>query len=194
MAELRSVCVYCGSSNTVDEAYFQLSRELGAEIAGRGIRMVYGGGQVGLMGASAHAAHEAGGEVLGVIPRFLTEREGVYTAIEHRVVETMHERKQMMFDESDAFIVLPGGIGTLEEVIETLSWIRLGLHRKPVAFLSENDYWAPLLTLLDHQVEENFTPPEFREIILHAGNAKEALDMVIQSARDFGLLAGNIPV
>jgi len=194
MAELRSVCVYCGSSDTVDARYFELSRALGGAMAERGVRLVYGGGNVGLMGAAARAAHEAGGRVLGVIPRFLTEREGLYTDIEHRVVETMHERKQLMFDESDAFIVLPGGIGTLEEVVETLSWVRLGLHRKPVAFLSHNGYWTPLLDLVDHQIEEGFTPAEFRDVILQARDAAEAIDVLERAAREFDSRETLIPM
>lgn len=179
MPELRSVCVYCGSSDTVDAAYFDLARALGKAMAERGTRLVYGGGRVGLMGAVASAAHEHGGEVLGVIPNFLLKREVVFEAVEHRVVDTMHERKQIMFDEADAFIVLPGGIGTLEEAVETLSWMRLGLHQKPMAFLAEDDYWSPLFSLIEHIIEGRFSPAALRDLMIDAhdpGTVLEHLD------------------
>lgn len=176
MNTIGSVCVYCGSSEEIAPAYFRLATDLGIEIAARGVRMVYGGGGVGLMGAAARAAHESGGEVLGVIPRFLIARERAFDAVEHRIVETMHERKRMMFDESDAFIVAPGGIGTLEEAVETLSWMRLGLHRKPMAFLAEDDYWRPFFHLIDHVVEAGFSPTAFRDLIIDARSPAQALD------------------
>jgi len=135
MSKLKSVCVYCGSSNLVDPAYLELATLMGQAIAKRGIRLVYGGGNVGLMGASSRAAHEAGGEVLGIMPHFLTKWEKPNPAFETRMVETMHERKWGLFAESDAFIVLPGGIGTLEEVVETLSWQRLELTASPLCSL-----------------------------------------------------------
>ena len=112
---IRSICVYCGSSNTTKPAYLDLATRFGTALALRGLRLVYGGGAVGLMGRCAQAAHEAGGEVLGIMPRFLERREITYQAVPHRMVDTMHERKHIMFEESDAFVVLPGGIGTLEE-------------------------------------------------------------------------------
>lgn len=158
---LRSVCVYCGSSETTKPEYLDLATRFGQALAARGMRMVYGGGAVGLMGRCAKAAHEAGGDVLGIMPRFLERREITYEAVPHRMVDTMHERKFMMFEESDAFVVLPGGIGTLEEAVETLSWRRLDLHRKPVVFLSEDDFWAPFFALLQHTVDANLTPASF---------------------------------
>lgn len=182
MSAIRSVCVYCGSADAVAPAYHHLAEALGAEIALRGVRMVYGGGGVGLMGSCARAAHEAGGKVLGVIPRFLVAKERMYDAVEHRVVETMHDRKQIMFEESDAFIVAPGGVGTLEEAVETLSWMRLGLHRKPMAFLAEDFYWAPFFDLIDHQVREGFNPPAFRDLIIDARSPAQAMDALSASA------------
>jgi hypothetical protein len=176
MDVIRSVCVYCGSADAVAPSYVRLAEALGVELADRGVRMVYGGGGVGLMGAAARAAHGAGGAVLGVIPQFLVERERAYDAVEHRIVATMHERKQIMFDESDAFIVAPGGIGTLEEAVETLSWMRLGLHRKPMAFLAEDDYWRPFFHLIDHVVEAGFSPAGFRDLIIDARSPAQALD------------------
>src|ERR1700741_5429999 len=127
---VRSVCVYCGSSDATKPEYLDLASRFGAALAARGLRLVYGGGAVGLMGRCARAAHEAGGQVLGVMPRFLERREITYEAVQHRMVDTMHERKHIMFEESDAFVVLPGGVGTLEEAVETLSWARLNLHAK----------------------------------------------------------------
>jgi len=182
MSTIRSICVYCGSSDAVAPAYIRLGETLGAELAARGVRMVYGGGGVGLMGVCARAAHEAGGEVLGVIPRFLVAKERMYEAVEHRVVETMHDRKRIMFDESDAFIVAPGGIGTLEEAVETLSWMRLGLHRKPMAFLAEDGYWAPFFDLIDHTVAQGVTPAAFRDLIIDARSPAQALGALDGSA------------
>lgn len=176
MSGIRSVTVYCGSSNTVDEDYLELARELGREIAGRGWRLVYGGGNVGLMGQTATAAHEAGGKVLGVMPSFLKSVEGILDTVEHQIVDTMHERKQILFDEADAFVVLPGGIGTLEEAVETLSWAKLSLHRKPMAFLARNAYWRPFFHLIDHIIEDKFAPESFRDLIAETRTPTEALE------------------
>ncbi|WP_395942382.1 TIGR00730 family Rossman fold protein, partial [Brevundimonas aurantiaca] len=129
-----SVCLFCGSSDRADPAYIQAARDFGRATAEAGWRLVYGGGGVGLMGASARGAHEAGGRVLGIMPAFLRSRERLFDEVETVVVTSMHERKQLMYDQSDAFVVAPGGIGTLEEVVELLSWKRLDLHQKPVVF------------------------------------------------------------
>ncbi|MEL6324911.1 MAG: TIGR00730 family Rossman fold protein, partial [Pseudomonadota bacterium] len=166
MDSLKSICVYCGSSNDVEPRYLVLARELGRALAKSDLRLVYGGGGVGLMGACASSAHEAGGDVLGIIPRFLLQKEKIFEAVEHRIVEDMHTRKNMMFEESDAFIVLPGGIGTLEEAVEILSWARLGLHAKPMAFLDENGFWDPFFELMDHIIDGQFTPAEFRDLLV----------------------------
>jgi len=165
---VRSVCVYCGSSETTKPEYLDLATRFGAALAANGLRLVYGGGAVGLMGRCARAAHEAGGEVLGIMPRFLERREIVYADVPHRMVDTMHERKHIMFEESDAFVVLPGGIGTLEEAVETLSWRRLDLHKKPVVFLSEDDFWAPFFTLMQHTIDANLTPAAFNDAVAYA--------------------------
>lgn len=165
---IRSVCVYCGSSETTRPEYLDLATRFGAALAARRLRLVYGGGAVGLMGRCARAAHEAGGEVLGIMPRFLERREIVFEAVPHRMVDTMHERKHIMFDESDAFVVLPGGIGTLEEAVETLSWRRLDLHRKPVVFLSEDDFWEPFFALMQHTIDANLTPASFHDAVVNA--------------------------
>ena len=182
MPGIKSVTVYCGSSNTVDASYLDLARRLGKAIAARGWRLVYGGGSVGLMGQVAVSCHEAGGKVLGIMPRFLQNLEGHLEIVEHRIVETMHERKQILFDEADAFVVLPGGIGTLEEAIETLSWAKLSLHRKPMAFLSENGYWAPFFDLIDHVIEGKFAPASFRNLIAEAFTPEDALEALVTRA------------
>jgi uncharacterized protein (TIGR00730 family) len=172
---IRSVCVYCGSSNRVRTAYMRLATELGRTLAQHDRRLVYGGGGVGLMGACARAAHGDGGHVLGIMPRFLLQKEHVFDEVEHRIVDDMHTRKQMMFDESDAFIVLPGGIGTLEEAVEMLSWARLGLHAKPMAFLDEDGFWSPFFDLMDHIIDGKFTPEEFRANLVHVDTPEAAL-------------------
>lgn len=170
---LGSVCVYCGSSETTKPAYLDLATRFGKALAERGLRMVYGGGSIGLMGRCAKAAHAAGGDVLGVMPRFLERREIVLQDVPHHMVDTMHERKHIMFEQSDAFVVLPGGIGTLEEAVEVLSWARLNLHAKPVVFLSEDEFWAPFFQLIKHTVDANLTPPAFAQSIQQASTVEE---------------------
>lgn len=172
---LRSVCVYCGSSDTTRPDYLDLATRLGNELAARKLRLVYGGGGFGLMGRAARAVRDNGGDVLGVMPRFLAQREGAFDGIPTVMVDTMHERKRILFEESDGFVVLPGGIGTLEEVVETLSWRRLDLHTKPVVFLSEDDFWAPLFHLFQHTIDANLTPPSFNEAILSVNNIDDCL-------------------
>ena len=175
MTKLTSICVYCGSSNDVLPGYLKLAEELGQTLARKGLRLVYGGGGVGLMGACARAVHAEGGDVLGIMPRFLLQKERIYDDVPHEIVEDMHTRKQRMFDESDAFIVLPGGIGTLEEAVEMLSWARLGLHSKPMAFLDEDDFWSPFFELMDHIIDGKFTPQEFRAALVHSDTPEMAI-------------------
>ena len=158
----KSVCVYCASSNAADPAYLEAAERFGAILAENGVRLVYGGGGVGLMGATARGAQRAGGKVLGVMPAFLTGREMLYAEVETLVVQSMHERKQIMFEQSDAFAILPGGIGTLEEIVELMSWRRLELHRKPMVFFSPDGFWDPLFSLMDHTIDQNLTPAWFR--------------------------------
>ncbi|MBO9502344.1 TIGR00730 family Rossman fold protein [Brevundimonas sp. A19_0] len=172
----RSVCLFCGSSETADPKYTEAARAFGEGVAGRGWRLVYGGGGVGLMGASARGAHAAGGRVLGVMPEFLRSRERLFDDVETLVVGSMHERKQIMYDESDAFVVAPGGIGTLEEVIELLSWKRLDLHGKPVIFLDIDGFWQTLFRLMEHTVEAGMTPPSFLQAWTVCRTVDEALD------------------
>jgi uncharacterized protein (TIGR00730 family) len=160
---LQSVCVFCGSSDEADPDFLADAAAVGAVIARAGLRLIYGGGGVGLMGACARGARDAGGAVLGVIPDFLTGRERPLSDVETIVVTSMHERKQIMFERSDGFIVLPGGVGTLEEVVELLSWRRLDLHTKPVVFHNPKNYWRLLFELFDHTVAQNLTPAAFMD-------------------------------
>ena len=156
-----SVCVYCASSEASPPEMIAAAARFGEILAGEGVRLVYGGGGVGLMGACARAAHDAGGEVLGVIPGFLTLREVAFTRVETVVVDNMHQRKMRMFEEADAFAVLPGAIGTLEEVIELLSWRRLGLHAKPIVFYNPAGFWNPLFAMFDQLIGMKLLPAEF---------------------------------
>lgn len=159
----RSVCLFCGSADAVDAKYVQAAADFGRKAAQAGWRLVYGGGGVGLMGSAARAAHLAGGRVLGVMPGFLRSRERLFDEVETLVVTSMHERKQIMYDQSDAFVVAPGGIGTLEEVVELLSWKRLDLHGKPVIFLNVDGFWDTFFDLMRHSVSSGFTPESFLE-------------------------------
>ena len=161
MPGLTTLCVYCASSQRTDSRYRDTAALLGRSAAERGIGIVYGGGHVGLMGALADAALAAGGRVTGVIPEHLMTRElGHRSVTELVVVESMHERKRRMFELSDAFAILPGGLGTLDETFEMLTWRQLGLHDKPIVLLDDRGYWRPLLDLIAHQVAENFVQPE----------------------------------
>src|ERR1700761_8031044 len=158
---LKSVCVFCGSSDAAKPAWLAAARDLGHALAAAKLRLVYGGGGVGLMGACARGAHEAGGAVLGIIPDFLVGKERALEEVEHVIVRSMHERKQKFFEESDGFVILPGGIGTLEEIVELLSWRRLDLHHMPVVFYSPDGFWEPLFALFQHTVDAKLTPPSF---------------------------------
>jgi uncharacterized protein (TIGR00730 family) len=177
-----SVCVFCGSSDAADPAFLRAAADLGRSVAQADLQLVYGGGGVGLMGACALAAHEAGGRVLGIIPDFLVGRERALETVEHVVVNSMHERKMMMFERSDAFVVLPGGIGTLEEVIELLSWRRLDLHAKPVVFFNPDGFWQPLFDLFQHTVDARLTPAAFMD----AWTAVSAIEDVVPALNSTG--------
>ena len=177
-SDIKSVCVYCGSSFGADPIYRQAALDLGQVLAGAGLRMIYGGGGVGLMGETARAVHDAGGKVLGIMPQFLRTREILYDDVETRVVANMHERKMMMFEESDAFIVLPGGVGTLEEVIELQSWRRLDLHKKPIIFLNINGFWNPFFALIEHTIKAEFTPVSFRSTYVSVASVEEVLPAI----------------
>jgi uncharacterized protein (TIGR00730 family) len=160
---IESICVYCGSSDAVDPALLAAAAELGRTLAQEGLRLVYGGGRVGLMGACAKAAHAARGRVFGVMPEFLRQHEILYDVVETKVVRSMHERKMAMFEASDAFIILPGGVGTLEEAIELLSWRRLDLHRKPIVFFNPDGFWDHLFAFLHQTIALKLAPEAFAE-------------------------------
>ena len=177
MPDLTSICVYAGSSPGARPAYAQAARDLGESIARRGMGLVYGGGDVGLMKVVADAAMAAGGSVTGIIPRTLLEREIGHGALnELLVVESMHERKLAMAERSGAFVALPGGIGTVEELVEVLTWTQLGVHDKPCAVLDVEGYWQPLIALLDHAVTERFLSPKHRKMLLSGTDAEALLD------------------
>jgi uncharacterized protein (TIGR00730 family) len=165
MPNIRRLCVYCGSSGAVDRQYRAAATELGTRLAAAGIGVVFGGGRIGLMGLLADAALAAGGEVIGVIPARLRDAELAHPgATELLVVESMHERKRVMAEKADAFAILPGGIGTLDEMFETVSWKQLGLHGKPILLADIGGYWASLRALLDDIVTKGFAQPEAREL------------------------------
>jgi uncharacterized protein (TIGR00730 family) len=167
--QLKSVCVYCGSTTGSVPIYAEVAAGVGRALAESGIRVVYGGGRVGLMGIVADAAVAAGGEVVGVIPAALDQREVAHTGLtELHIVETMHQRKAMMAEFSDAFLTLPGGLGTLEELFETLTWSQLGIHRKPVGLINVEAYFDPLLAMLDQFVVRGFLRQEHRDLLLEA--------------------------
>lgn len=160
MAVVKRLCVYCGSSGRVDETYRAAATRFGALLARARIELVYGGGRVGLMGLVADAVLADGGRVTGIIPSHLHDQEVGHSGIsELIVVENMHERKKLMFDLSDAFAVLPGGLGTLDETFEIITWRQLKLHDKPVIIVNVTGYWTPLKSLLDHAVDTGFAPP-----------------------------------
>lgn len=181
MAKLASLCVYCGSSTSVRPVYLEAAAELGQRAARRGIRIVFGGGRVGLMGAVADAALEAGGKVHGIIPRHLDDYEiGHRGTTELEIVESMHVRKMRMFEESDAFCILPGGFGTLDETFEMVTWVQLGLHEKPIVLVNVEGFWDPLLELVHHQIAENFIRPEHSGIIRVVDRVEQVFDAVAE--------------
>jgi uncharacterized protein (TIGR00730 family) len=164
---MRHLCVFCGSSPGLRPTYIEAARRLGTMLAGSGITVVFGGGSVGLMGALADATLSAGGKVIGVIPRGLVGRELGHGALtELRIVDSMHDRKAVMSELADAFIVLPGGAGTMEEFFEVWSWAQLGIHRKPCGILNVDGYFDPLLAFLDWMVSEGFLRPQHRAMVL----------------------------
>lgn len=160
MTNIRSVCVYCGSGNGIDPAYVATAEALGRAFAQRGIRLVYGGGSIGLMGTVARGALANGGQVTGIIPQFLRDREVMLLEVDELIVTgDMHERKRLMFERADAFVALPGGIGTLEEVVEMMTWAQLGRHAKPIVLVNVNDFWSPLVHLIEHMRAQAFIRP-----------------------------------
>lgn len=171
------VCVFCGSSAGIRPEYAEAARALGVELARRRLGLVYGGGSVGIMGILADSAMAAGAEVIGVIPRPLASRELAHAGLtELKLVDSMHERKAAMAALADGFLALPGGLGTLEETLEILTWAQLGIHAKPVAALNTAGYWDGLIRLLGHAAAEGFVRSEYAGLMLFADEPAEALD------------------
>ena len=181
---ISSLCVFCGSSGRVAAVYREAAAELGAAIARRGLRLVYGGGRIGLMGLLADASLAAGGQVVGVIPEFLRGLEVAHTGLtEIRVVPTMHDRKRAMFELADAFVVLPGGLGTLDETIEIVTWKQLGLHDKAVVLIDVGGFWRRLRGLMDGIVAEGFAHPEHAGLWTTVDSIGAALEAVQSAPR-----------
>ena len=173
MAKLKKVCVYCGSGPGIDPAYAQAARTLGRTMAEESIELVYGGGSIGLMGIIAQSILDHGGRVTGIIPEFLKEREVMLDDVQELIVtQDMHERKRKMFDSAHAFVALPGGIGTLEELVEMLTWAQLGRHKKPILLANINGFWNPLQVLLDHMRKEEFIRSGM-EVLFHSADRAE---------------------
>jgi uncharacterized protein (TIGR00730 family) len=174
--KLSSICVFCGANPGSRPLYLETARHLGVTLAQRGIDLVYGGSNIGLMHELAEAALGAGGRVIGVIPRLLVEREQAHRGLtELHVVDSMHQRKALMEQRADAFIALPGGLGTLDEMFEMLSWSQLGLHAKPCGLLNVNGYYDKLVAFLDHATQEAFLRPQFRARALVEDNVEKLL-------------------
>jgi uncharacterized protein (TIGR00730 family) len=183
MSEINAVCVYCGSSAGSDPIFSEAAAEFGKILAENGVRLVYGGGSVGLMGALAKAVISHGGTAMGIIPEFLTTRERPRRLNQDLIVtRDMHERKRAMFDHADAFVALPGGIGTLEELVEQLTWAQLGRHRKPILVANISRYWDPLLTLVAHMRQRGFLPASLPVNFQVAERVEDILPMLRQAA------------
>jgi hypothetical protein len=175
---IKRICVFCGSNSGAREVYGEQARALGRAMAERGIGLVYGGGGIGMMGAVANAVIEARGEVIGVIPYALASKERARHDVDMRVVNTMHERKAMMAELSDAFIAMPGGFGTLEEMMETITWGQLGIHQKPVGLLNVAGYYDPLLAMIDRAIEEGFILSRYRNLFVASSGVDELFDLM----------------
>lgn len=175
MAAIKRLCVYCASSRGIEEIHAEAAMQLGTRLAEAGIELVYGGGRVGLMGLIADAALRRNGRVTGVIPSHLRDRELAHPNARLVVVGSMHERKQRMFELADAFVTLPGGLGTLDETIEIVTWKQLGLHDKPIVIVDIGGYWAPLSALIEHTIAHGFTAPAARGFFRVVGTVDEVL-------------------
>ena len=183
MATIKKICVYCGSGPGSDPAFVEASRAFGKAMGENGIGLVYGGGAIGLMGEIANAVLDHGGEAVGIIPKFLVNRERAMLRGEVVIVQDMHERKQLMFEHADAFVALPGGVGTLEEVVEQMTWAQLGRHKKPILLANIKNFWDPLCKLLDHMESLQFIRPGLQVNYLVADKADEILPKLQAAAR-----------
>lgn len=177
----QSVCVFCGSRMGNNPLYVENAQDIGTLLAQNSLRLVYGAGDVGLMGAVANATQDAGGDVFGVIPTHLLALEvGKTDLTQFIITENMHERKKLMFMNSDAIITLPGGAGSLDELFEVLTWAQLGQHSKPMFLLNTAGYWDPLISLIDHQIESGFADPSFRDLLQDFNTVEALMDKLLQ--------------
>jgi len=184
MSTIQSICVYCASGPGTNPAFVEAAKSFGRILAENGIRLVYGGGSVGLMGAIAESVLAHGGAVTGVIPDFLVNREHMLVSVQERIItRDMHERKRVMFERADAFVALPGGVGTLEELVEQMTWAQLGRHKKPILILNVARFWDPLCALLDHMEELEFIRRGMTVKYLAAERVEEILPRLIEAAR-----------
>ena len=184
MSTIKSICVYCASGPGNNPAFMEAATQLGRILAHNGIRLVYGGGSVGLMGALAEAVLDHGGTVTGVIPDFLVNREHMLVRVQERIITPdMHERKRVMFERADAFVALPGGVGTLEELVEQLTWAQLGRHKKPILILNSAGFWDPLCTLIEQMEEIDFIRAGMTVNLLVAERVEEILPKLFEAAR-----------
>ena len=184
MSQIRKVCVYCGSGPGADPAFAAAARAFGRILAQNKVRLVFGGGAIGLMGEIADAVLDHGGDVTGIIPEFLKNREIALKRAQEMIITTsLHQRKQLMFEHADAFVALPGGIGTLEEVVEQLTWAQLGRHKKPILLANINGFWDPLRILLEHMTELKFIRPGLSVRYLVADRVDDILPMLNEAAR-----------
>ncbi len=185
MSSIRKTCVYCGTQEGHNPQYLAGAATLGRSFAKAGVSLVYGGASIGVMGALARAALDAGGHVTGIIPEFLTERESAFADVSELVVtDSMHERKQLMFDMADSFVALPGGIGTLEELVEMLTWFQLGQHEKPIVLGNISNFWAPFIELIEHMHEEGFITNEAQVHYKIASRTEDILPLLEERARE----------
>jgi len=182
MTEIRTVCVYCGSGPGTNPRFIESATALGRIFAENGVRLVYGGGSLGMMGAVARAVLDHGGNVTGIIPDFLVKKEVMMPLKDLIVTPDMHERKRLMFEHSDAFVAMPGGVGTLEELVEQLTWKQLGRHAKPVLLADIDGFWEPLFALLSHMQETEFIRPGFSIDVLKAERVEDILPMLRKAA------------
>ena len=183
MSTIKRICVYCGSGPGSDPAFAEAARTFGTILAKNGIGLVYGGGAVGLMGEIAGAMLEHDGEVIGIIPAFLKKREHANPRVNLIVTRDMHESKQRMFEEADAFVALPGGVGTLEEVVEQMTWAQLGRHKKPILLANIKRFWDPLCVLLNHMEELHFIRPGLAVNYLEAERVEDILPMLMEAVQ-----------
>jgi uncharacterized protein (TIGR00730 family) len=186
---IRTVCVYCGSGSGTNPKFAKAAVQFGKDLAEAGIGLVYGGGSVGLMGAVATSVLDNGGRVTGIIPEFLTAKENALPRVQELIVtQNMHERKQLMFERSDAFVAFPGGIGTLEELVEQLTWAQLGRHNKPILMANIDGFWEPLLGLIDHMRSTQFIRPGLTVHLLTADNVGQILPKLQEAANSAAAL------